>query len=522
MRQWLKNQLQGTKINQAYLVLVAICAVYAGIALGNMSRWSIWFDEAFSAYLIRFNLTEITHFTSLDVHPPFYYWLLKLWSGVFGTGELALRSMSMLFGVLTLIGLFMLLQRLFSNSRWALFATGVVALLPLFVRFGHEARMYTLVLAIVTWATYLLVRAMAKDASRWWWAGYGLLLAVGMLTHYYAALAWLAHWAWRYSEKRAGRVKQFFSREWLWTHALAIGLFAWWLPTAIRQFTTVQTMGFWIPPISAYTPIDYLSNMLLYRQYGEATGWWAVLLLVSASLGAVALWRGGRAIAKRSTSGVGLLVAMAVVPALILVVASMPPLTSTFMDRYILYAQISLVVLVTLSIAALYDTKKTRHFAALAGVSLVAILVLGIGNVYYYGNYNKNSSTSIRVKEVMRSIDSASGSGVQPVIASSPWIYYEAVFYESDDHPVYFLDSSTEYHEGSLAMLLERDTNKIKDVHEFASQHRYVWYLGSQQSGDVEPPVAAWQRIISVEAYDSIDDNVKYRASLFDTRPSVE
>ena len=61
-----------------------ILTVFSGVVLGNMTRWSVWFDEAFSVYLARFNIAEIVHFTSLDVHPPLYYWLLKGWTVIFG------------------------------------------------------------------------------------------------------------------------------------------------------------------------------------------------------------------------------------------------------------------------------------------------------------------------------------------------------------------------------------------------------------------------------------------------------
>lgn len=507
---------------RAPLLLAAICAVHAGLVLGNITRWSIWFDEAFSAYLMRFNLAEITHFTALDVHPPFYYWLLKGWTSMFGDGELALRSMSLLFGILVIIGVYALTNRVFRSSRWALWVSAAVALSPIVIRFGHEARMYTLALAIVIWASYVLVRASTmKPGMNRWWVGYAVLIMLGMLTHYYTALAWLAHWAWRYVERRAGRIKRFWSTGWVWSHLLAVGMFAWWLPVAIRQFMTLQN-GFWIPPISAYTVVDYLTNMLMYLQYGAATGWWA-LIFVLVVVAAIAVMRLGLPYAaKRSPSGVNLLLALAIVPPLLLIVVSMPPLTSTFMDRYIVYSQVALLALAVIAAAALYEQRKTyrslvRGFAGILGLTLI----IGVGFVYYYGNYNKNSSTSIHTRQVIEKIHDTNSHNVQPVITATPWLYYEAVPYASDKHPVYFTDDSADgYPYGSLAMLKERDDNKIFDIHEFARQHRYVWYLDTTTEGDVSPPVGSWRQITSVEVYDYINDETNYRASLFDTRPS--
>lgn len=523
MKQQLRRAIRKADPKNIYWWLAGICAVYIVLVLGNMTRWSIWFDEAFSAYLMRFNLAEISHFTALDVHPPFYYWLLKGWTMIAGVGEVGLRSFSLLWGVVAIVGVFVLIRRLYSSPQLALWAAGATAFSPLIIRYGDEARMYTMVLAIVVWATYVLVRAMAaKPGLNRWWIGYGLLLAVGMLTHYYVALAWLAHWAWRALEKRAGRIKQFWSREWIWSHALAIALFVWWLPTAIRQFLDVQT-AFWIPPLGAYTPVDYLSNMLLYQQYGGAKGWSALVFVVTVMLAGVVIYKGYPLLKKQQSSGTTLLLSLATVPPLILTVASMPPMTSTFMDRYVIFAQAALMIIAVIAAVTLYRKHKpSRRLVRWFFAALALSLAIGIANVYYYGNYNKNSNTSIRVKEVMRSIESTAGGIKQPVIAETPWIYYESVVYASDDHPVYFLDSSTDYKWGSLAMLKERDDNKIIDIHEFTREHRYVWYIGSRTDAVLDAPVESWRAVQSVEAYDNIDNNSKYRATLFDTQPSVE
>ena len=54
-----------------WLTLASVLAAFAGITAGNMARWSIWFDEAFSAYIVRFDFAKIAYFTANDVHPPF-------------------------------------------------------------------------------------------------------------------------------------------------------------------------------------------------------------------------------------------------------------------------------------------------------------------------------------------------------------------------------------------------------------------------------------------------------------------
>lgn len=497
--------------------LAAIIGLFSSLVIGNMTRWSIWFDEAFSAYMMRFDLIEITGHTAADVHPPLYYWLLKGWTSVFGVSELGVRSMSLVLAILAIIGVFVLIRRLLNDTSIALLASFGLAISPIIIRFAHEARMYTLVLAIVVWATYLLVRATESNRKLWWF-GYAALVAAGMLTHYFAALAWLAHWVWRAWERKSGRLKKFWTEGWVISHVVAVALFAPWLATAIKQFFVVQG-GFWIPPVSAYTPIDYLSNTLLYRQYGAVLGWWAVIFGI-AVVAAVWLFVGlSKNITKKNRSAVSLVTSLALAPPLLLILVSMPPLLSSFIDRYVMYAQAFLVVL--LAVAVVVGYRRKLRGTVLAASMLGLVMLVGIGNVYYYGNYNKNSNTSIRVKEVIHEVHQAGEVG-QPIIAASPWIYYEAAFYDDEDHPVYFLDSSTTYSWGSETMLRDSQIGKINHLDEFTRDNRFVWYLGQNSDGEVEPPVEGWQRVDSVGAYDYINDSIVYRASLFDTRPSEE
>lgn len=500
-----------------YLVASLPILIFSLLALGNATRWSIWFDEAFSAYLMRFNLPELTHFTAVDVHPPLYYWILKVWTTLLGSSELAFRSLSILMAVVALIGAYLLVRRLF-NRQAAFVALTLAALSPLLLRFADEARMYTMVTAIVIWATWLLLRLQTRS-TRLGWLLYGLLLAAGMYTHYFAAFAWLGHWVWRYLEKRAGTIKRFWTSQWFWVHVGAVLLYLPWIPAAFYQFSSVQN-GFWIPPLSVYSPIDYLSNSWLYLEYGAAQNWWTLLFWSTVILVATVIVRAGSRLNKGQRPGYRLLAVMSLVPVLIMALFSLPPLKSSFLDRYVLPSAVFLLLLVGVGLYIMWN--KQRRLVLVTSVAMAATLLSGISQVYYYGNYNKNTNLSIRVKEVVGQINSHAAAG-QPIIASSPWTYYEAAFYDNSHHPVYFLDASTKYEYGSLAMLKESDDGKITNLEAFSAQHRYVWYLDWQREAEhLTPPDTSWQRIDSVEAYDYISDSTVYRAELYDTRPNAE
>ena len=92
------------------LIPVIACLIFMVFCMLNISG-TIWFDESYSAYLVRGNFGDIWRMTSLDVHPPFFYFLLKIWSSIFGYTDFSMRFMSVFFGAVAIIFAFHLLKR---------------------------------------------------------------------------------------------------------------------------------------------------------------------------------------------------------------------------------------------------------------------------------------------------------------------------------------------------------------------------------------------------------------------------
>lgn len=88
----------------------------------------------------------IAQAASQDIHPPGYYWLLKLWSGLAGTSAAGIRSLSALAGLATVALLFPIARRLAPASapRLGPAAAALAALSPFLVSYSQEARMYSL------------------------------------------------------------------------------------------------------------------------------------------------------------------------------------------------------------------------------------------------------------------------------------------------------------------------------------------------------------------------------------------
>ena len=502
-----------------WVVLSAGLATYAGFTFATITKSSIWFDEAFSAFIVRFNFFQIARYTATDVHPPFYYWVLKLWTMLFGTSEVAFRSLSLLFGLTAIVFGFLLVKRLFGRKA-AFVSLLFLALSPMLVRYGQEARMYTLAATIALAATYVLTFAV-NSKKRKPWVIYGILVSLGMWTHYFMALVWLSHWIWRLIVTRQTGLrgvklrKAFFSKNWILAHIVAVGSFVPWMPFMVIQLSVIQGGGFWIGPVSANTFTNYLTNALFYLEHDQATKLYAtafILIIASLILFAIKLYKSFN---KKQRQNYLLIMTLAIAPVLILFSISTFPIQSSFVERYLIpsTAAFALFAGITLSLGI----KKLRAVWRVSVIGLVAVSMLfGIMNVYHYGNYNKNSSTKVMTREVVQAIQAKAKPG-EPIISATPWVFYEAVFYNTTTNPMFFINAQTDYKYSSLDMLKDSPQFQVKDLSAFSKQHPTVWYIGFSTDKPLTAPDKNWTEIQNFAIYDPVDNKPNYRASEFQT-----
>jgi mannosyltransferase len=170
------------------LILGAVLCV---ILLG---AHSLWLDESVSATLATVPWHQFaTVVAHREPNMGLYYLLLRVWV-VFGHGETALRSFSVLAEVAGLGVVIMLARDLF-GQRAALVCGVLLAVDPLVVEFAQDVRGYALCLLLVSASSLLFVRGIQKPDSRPWltWAGYTLVSVAGAYTNFWAVLVPLSH-----------------------------------------------------------------------------------------------------------------------------------------------------------------------------------------------------------------------------------------------------------------------------------------------------------------------------------------
>ncbi len=244
------------------LLLALILLLAAGLRFYCLNCQSLWSDEGNSAALVQAGFAEIARRTAFDIHPPLYYWLLKMWVMLFGSSEAALRSLSALLGVGVVALTWDIGRRLLSPGL-GLVAAFVTALSPLLVYYSQEARMYMLLAFLSTLTVLLAVRMLQEDSGREPDARSGisvlflqpasllyvLTVTAGLYTHYAYAVILLAVnlvALLQFMRHSPFSLRQPHLLRWLGLQLIPLLLYLPWLPTAWRQLTTWPAEGF--PP----------------------------------------------------------------------------------------------------------------------------------------------------------------------------------------------------------------------------------------------------------------------------------
>jgi mannosyltransferase len=171
---------------------VALATVLAAVAvLIRLGSRSLWFDEGVTVGLARAPFGDfIQRITDHEVNQSAYYVLFDVWHHL-GEGMATMRLLSAVFFVATVPLVFVVGRRLL-DARVGALAAVLVAVHPLAVGWGQQLRAYTLVMLLVTLATYLLLRAV-EDPTPVRILAYAAVVSVAVFAHFFAALVLLAH-----------------------------------------------------------------------------------------------------------------------------------------------------------------------------------------------------------------------------------------------------------------------------------------------------------------------------------------
>ncbi len=101
-------------------------------------------------------------------HAPLYFLLTRFWLKIFGSSILAIRSLSVIFSLLSIVGLYYLCRELFNSHLAGEIAISLMAVSPFFVAYAQEARHYSLWTLTILLSSIFLLRSLRNNNKLDW------------------------------------------------------------------------------------------------------------------------------------------------------------------------------------------------------------------------------------------------------------------------------------------------------------------------------------------------------------------
>ncbi len=147
---------------------------------------SIWWDEGHSIQMASAPIAQIPTLPGMDVHPPGFFATLHGWMRIAGNSEFALRYLSLVFSVLTVV-LLVRFGRRMGGWRVGLTAGWLAALSPFYVAYAQEVRMYAMVTFFALASVYFQWEVIfgRRAPARRNLVFYTMFSAAALYTHYF-------------------------------------------------------------------------------------------------------------------------------------------------------------------------------------------------------------------------------------------------------------------------------------------------------------------------------------------------
>ncbi len=143
------------------VVLLAVAAVLRCTSLGDRQLFR---DEAASWLLSSYPLSTLLDHAQFEAYPPLYPIVLSGWIALFGDGEAALRTLSVLAGLATLAVVWIWARDAMGRTLAGV-ALALAALSVLLIDDARDARMYAIETAFATTSWWLTWRLVALGES---------------------------------------------------------------------------------------------------------------------------------------------------------------------------------------------------------------------------------------------------------------------------------------------------------------------------------------------------------------------
>ncbi len=451
---------RSTLAQRIYIGLGLLFCMAGAVAISHflLINNSLRLDESQSIWQVSHSFTGMLEVVAQDVHMPLYHIILQQWIFFFGDSTTAVRSLSMIFFLLT-IPMVYLLSRQILSRRWALAVTALFSFSPFMNWYANEARMYTLLVLFATINQYFFARIL-KYNKGWW--GYAISAIFGAYSHYFFMFNLLAQ-ATYYLINHKSFVKGAFKRFVAVMVAMLIAISP-WITYFVMQGLASNTR----PLIERPTAVNFFNvySQFLFGFQTDAVNTaivslWPLILIV-------AFFTVKRHLKLEKT--VGYLLAMSFVP-IVAAFALSFVVTPFFLSRYM----VSAIAPLTIAIAWLISRYR-RNFA-------VFLMVAWFGIVGATFAQQVNSfDTPVKENYSVAAKDIESHASIHDVIViSSPFTVYPFEYYYNGPLQIRTLPLWDRQNVGAVPAFNEAALPQ--QVDQLKQGHDYIYLLLSYDQG---------------------------------------
>lgn len=439
-------------------ILAGLCGLPIVLSQMFLVGQSLRLDESQSIWQASHSITGVLRVVAQDVHVPLYHVLLHYWMLVFGNGVEAVRSLSLLFFVLTLPVAYCL-ARMVMGRRWALVTVLLLATSPFLNWYANEARMYTLLLCVATLSQYYFAKILRNNTG---WKGYALTAVIGVYSHYFFAFNLLAQalfYVFNHRAFVAGSLKRFIAVG----CAVVLALVPW-----ITYFLSQGAASNTRPLIKPPTSVDFFNvySQFLFGYHSDAVN--TILVSLWPLLVVVAFM-----IVKRNLvfgKHVGFLLTSAIVPVVVAFGLSFV-VSPFFLSRYMMPSVVALII-ATVWLLSRYQKTVSYPLA----FSLLLIFVAG------FASQVTNLDTPVRedYRQAAAYVSSKATSS-DIVVLSSPFTVYPFEYYYDGRAQIKTLPL---WDRSSVGAIPGYDSSKLtSQVDALKKDHQYLYLLLSYDQG---------------------------------------
>lgn len=362
-----------------------------------------------------------TFLPKFTFEPPLYYIFLHFWIKLFGTSEIAIRSLSLLGFSLATIVVIHWAEKLF-KKHWLSWLLPILFFLnPMLLYYAFEVRAYGWYIFFATVSMYAYIQKQ--------WILYILATVLGFYTHTYmifVPITQVIHWFISFSMIHANKILHIFHKKYLYRlirepflqASLISGLciFPWLLRILSDAGRLKQS---WYFPVDGNLVTSVLGNMFLGY---EGTPWylWGFTKILSILL----LFFFLLALRRKETRMRNIYFFLSVLVPLTLVigVSFIKPL---FVNRYLIPVSIAEVFLLAFAL----DSIASKVAARALGWSIVVGLVAF--NLWYPPQHSK-----LDIRRTIMQVN-ALKTPSDIIFADSPLVFFESIYYSRDRSRVF-------------------------------------------------------------------------------------